>query len=131
MKFLSFITIASITACQFIWSSTAHAQNHEYFCTATDAILLDFLSIPNRPLYMQGVSTESLNIKISRYENRIIMKDNRGWETTYPMLKLGYKKTKVADFFVAAEGQAYFQFEDGLAVYSHTNMITSYKCERF
>ena len=131
MKSLRFITFASITACQFMLSSTAHAQGSEYFCAATDAILLDFLNIPNRPLYMQGVSTESENIKVSRYEKSIKIKDNMGREVTYPMLKLGYKKSYVDDFFVAAEGQAYFQFEDGLAVYSHTNMITSYKCERF
>lgn len=131
MKFLNVITVAFLATCQFTWPSTGHAQGSEYFCAATDAILLDFLNIPNRPLYMQGVSTESENIKLSRYEKSITIKDNMGREVTYPMLKLGYKKSYVDDFFVAAEGQAYFQFEDGLAVYSHTNMITSYKCERF
>ena len=80
---------------------------------------------------MQGVDTEGFNIKLSRYENKIIMTNNRGQEITYPMLEMGYKLTYVEDFFVAAEGRAYFEFQDGLAVYSHENMITSYKCQRF
>ena len=131
MKSLNVITVAFIATCQFIWPSTAHAQNREYFCTATEAKLLDFLSDPKRPLYMQGVDTEGFNIKLSRYENKIIMTNNRGQEITYPMLEMGFTLTYVEDFFVAAEGRAYFEFQDGLAVYSHENMITSYKCERF
>ena len=131
MKSLNVITVAFIATCQFIWPSTTHAQNREYFCTATEAILLDFLSDPNRPLYMQRMNTKGFNIKLSRYENKIIMTNNRRQETTYPMLRLNYSYTSVKDFFVAAEGQTYFEFKDGLAVYSHTNMITSYKCERF
>ena len=98
MKSLNFITVAFIATCQFIWPLTAHAQNREYFCAATEAMLLDFLSIPKRPLYMQRVNTDGFNIKLSRYENKIIMPNNRGQETTYPMLKLGYSYTNVKDF---------------------------------
>ena len=131
MKSLNVITVTFIAICQFIWPSTTHAQSREYFCTATDAILLDFLSNPKRPLYMQRMNTTGLNIKLSRYENKIILTNNRRQETTYPMLRLNYSYTSVKDFFVAAEGQSYFEFKDGLAVYSHTSLITSYKCERF
>ena len=117
--------------CQFIWPSTTNALNCEYFCTAREAILLDFLSDPKRPLYMQHANTEGFNIKLSRYENKIIMTNNRRQETTYPKQRLTYSYTSVKDFFVAAEGQTYFEFKDDLAVYSHTNMITSYNCEHF
>ena len=110
---------------------TSHGASREYFCSATDAVLLDFLNDPQKPLYMQRMSTNNLNIKLSRGANKIVIKDNRGLETSYPIVNLGYKLTYVKDFFVAIDGRAYFEFRDGEAVLSHPNLITSYKYEKF
>lgn len=49
-----------------ILASSALAQTREYFCTATDAMLLDFWSDPRRPLYMQRVNPDFFNIKLTR-----------------------------------------------------------------
>ena len=114
-----------------ILAPSAHAQSREYFCTATDAILLDFLSDPRRPLYMQRVDPEIFNVKLTRENKKVQIKDVRGLTEEYPMLQLGYGLTSVKDFFVAAEGRAYFEYRDGLAVHSHGSMIVSYKCEGF